>query len=108
MLKAMISQPMNGLTPKEMSSTRCEAVKYLESKGYEIINSFFADDWNDKDNLSVVGILNIPLAFLSKAIEAMSLCNAVYFVDGWGGTRGCEIEHEIARKYGVDILYQTQ
>jgi hypothetical protein len=25
---------------------------------------------------------------------------------GWGNARGCKIEHEVAKAYGVDIIYE--
>jgi hypothetical protein len=34
----------------------------------------------------------------------MSLCNVAYFAKGWEKARGCKIEHEIALKYGIEII----
>ena len=36
----------------------------------------------------------------------MSKCDAVLFCQGWENARGCCIEHEAAKKYGVLILYE--
>lgn len=42
-MKAMISQPMNGLTDEQILAVKAKAVKSLEEKGYEVVNTFFED-----------------------------------------------------------------
>ena len=39
MKKAMLSQPMAGKTNEEIVATREKAIKVLEEKGYEIVNT---------------------------------------------------------------------
>ena len=41
MKKAMLSQPMAGKTDEEIVATREKAIKVLEGKGYEIVNTLF-------------------------------------------------------------------
>lgn len=74
--KAMLSQPMRGLSDDEIVATRDRAIKYLESHGYEVVNT-------------------------------MSRCDTVFFCNGWEGARGCRIEHQVAKAYGMQILYET-
>lgn len=50
------------------------------------------------------GIVQIPVHFLAKSLEAMATCDAVYFCKGWEETRGCRIEHEVAVAYGLTVL----
>ena len=52
------------------------------------------------------GVVNKPLHFLSASIEVMSKCHAVYFCKGWENARGCKIEHEVAKAYGLEIIYE--
>lgn len=104
--KAMLSQPMRGKTNKEIAATREAAIKVLKEKGYEIVNTLFTDDWYNKEQMESRGVVQIPLCFLAKSLENMSLCHVVYFCKGWDKTRGCKIEHEAAVAYGVDILYE--
>ena len=92
--KAMLSQPMNGLSDKEICETRERAIKALKTKGYEIVN------------MEKRGVVQIPLCFLAKSLENMSLCHAAYFCKGWENARGCRIEHEVAEAYGLDIIYE--
>jgi hypothetical protein len=104
--KAMISQPMNGLSNVEIVITREKAVKVLTEQGFEVINTLFSDDWYSDKQMGERGVVQIPLCFLAKSLENMSLCHTVYFCKGWGKARGCKIEHEVAKAYGLNILYE--
>lgn len=104
--KAMLSQPMAGKTNEEIIATREKAIKALEEKGYRIVNTLFTDEWYNKEAMVKRGVIQIPLCFLAKSLENMSLCDAVYFCKGWEDARGCRIEHEAAVAYGLDILYE--
>lgn len=106
MRKAMLSQPMAGKTNEEIVTTRERAVKVLKEKGYEIVNTLFTDEWYSKEAMTERGVVQIPLCFLAKSLENMSLCHAVYFCKGWESARGCRIEHEAAVAYGLEILYE--
>ena len=103
--KAMISQPMNGLTGEEIEETREKAIRHLERLGYKVVNTLFTDEWYSESAMKDRGVVNIPLCYLAKSLENMSLCDVAYFCDGWEEARGCRIEHETAEAYGVDIIY---
>lgn len=102
--KAMISQPMAGKTNEEIIADRNRAIAKLESMGYEVVNTLFTDKWYSKESMSERGVVQIPLCFLAKSLENMSLCHAVFFVNGWENARGCKIEHEAAIAYGLQII----
>lgn len=106
MKKAMLSQPMAGKTDEEIIETRNRAIAALEKMGYEVVNTLFTDEWYSNDAMTARGVVQIPLCFLAKSLENMSLCHAVYFCEGWEKTRGCKIEHDAAVAYGLDILYE--
>lgn len=106
MKKAMLSQPMGGKTDEEIITTRERAVSTLEARGYEIVNTLFTDEWYNHENMEARGVVQIPLCFLAKSLESMSLCHAAYFCKGWENARGCRIEHEAAKAYGLDIIYE--
>ena len=105
-MKAMLSQPMNGKTAKEILQTRERAIKALTEKGYDVVNTLFTDEWYDDENMKQRGVVQIPLCFLAKSLEKMSKCHAVYFCKGWEEARGCKIEHDAAVAYGLDIIYE--
>ena len=104
--KAMISQPMAGKSDKEIVETREKAIKTLKEKGFEIVNTLFTDEWYSKDQMEKRGVVQIPLCFLAKSLENMSLCHAAYFCKGFEKARGCRIEHEAAKAYGLEIIYE--
>ena len=106
MMKAMLSQPMAGKTDKEIIETRERAMSALREKGYEIVNTLFTDEWYSRENMEKRVVVQIPLYFLAKSLENMSLCHAAYFCKGWENARGCRIEHEAAKAYGLTILYE--
>jgi hypothetical protein len=106
MKKAMLSQPMAGKSEEEIITTREKAITILEEKGFEIVNTLFTDDWYKKEQMEYRGVVQIPLCFLAKSLENMSLCHAAYFCKGWDKTRGCRIEHDAAVAYGLEIIYE--
>lgn len=108
MKKAMLSQPMAGKTNAEIVSARERAIRVLREKGYEIVNTLFTDEWSSKEKMEERGVVQIPLCFLAKSLENMSLCNAAYFCKGWENARGCRIEHEAAKAYGLEIIYEEE
>ena len=71
-MKAMISQPMNGLTDAQITATRNKAIQYLESKGYKVVNSYFKDEFAEPPEN-----VNKGIYFLAKSLEKMSECTAV-------------------------------
>nr|DAH17701.1 MAG TPA: N-deoxyribosyltransferase [Caudoviricetes sp.] len=105
-MKAMLSQPMAGKTEQEIRETREKAIIALEEMGYSVVNTLFTDEWYSPEKMRERGVEQIPLCFLAKSLENMSLCHAAYFCKGWENARGCRIEHEAAKAYGLEILYE--
>ena len=104
--KAMLSQPMAGKSQEEIVATREKAVAVLTANGYQVVNTLFTDEWYSKEKMEERGVVQISLCFLAKSLENMSLCHAAYFCKGWEQARGCRIEHEAAKAYGLTILYE--
>ena len=103
--KAMISQPMNGLTDEEIEETRNKAIRHLDRLGYKVVSTLFKDNWYNNSSMKDRGVMDIPVYYLARSLESMSFCDVVYFCDGWEDYRGCRIEHEVAEAYGLDIIY---
>ena len=102
--KAMLSQPMAGRTEQEIIATRDRAIAELERRGYEVVNTLFTDEWYSAEKMTERGVVQIPLCFLAKSLENMSLCHAAYFCRGWQDARGCRIEHDAAVAYGLEVI----
>ena len=107
-LNAMISQPMAGKTEEEIVATRNRAISFLTEKGYTVVNTLFTDEWYSQESMKTRGVAQIPICFLAKSLENMSLCQAVYFCKDWEKARGCRIEHEVAEVYGVETIIFEQ
>ena len=105
-MKAMLSQPMAGKTEQEIIETREPAITSLKENGYESVSTLFTDEWYSNEAMEARGVVQIPLCFLAKSLENMSLCHAAYFCKGWENARGCRIEHEAAKAYGLEIIYE--
>lgn len=112
--KAMISQPMNGKSEQEIAKTREKAIEILTGLGYEFVNTLFTDfygvtgDCCSVEDMRNCGVVHIPLCFLAKSLDKMSCCDAVYFCKGWKDARGCRIEYEAAKEYGLTILCEEE
>lgn len=104
--KAMLSQPMAGKTDEEIVAAREKAIADLEAMGYEVVNTYFTDEWYSDKAMEKRGVVQVPLCYLAKSLENMSLCHAAYFAKGWEDARGCRIEHDAAVAYGLEVLYE--
>ena len=100
-MKAMISQPMGGLTDEKIERVRKEAKTTLEELGYEVIDTKF--NFSDA-YLERKGVKHLSLHYLAVSLMEMATCDLVYFCKGWEKARGCVIEHEAAEKYGLNIM----
>ncbi|MGL5715035.1 MAG: DUF4406 domain-containing protein [Paraclostridium sp.] len=100
MKKLFISQPMRGLTDKEILKAREEIRTRAEEvigEPVELINSFI-EDYPGEINK------HIPIWYLGKSIQFLSEADVAYFGGDWKNARGCKIEHEIAKEYGLDRI----
>ena len=101
MKRLFISQPMRGKTDEEIITAReriVEDAREQIGKDVVLVDSFF-------QNSLVHG--NTPLYLLGKSLQLMSTADVAYFAKGWEQYRGCRIEHECAKEYGVKIIYEN-
>ncbi len=97
MKRLFISQPMNGRTDEEIKEERKKILQEVTEQlkePVEEIDSFFEKAPHDAQ----------PLWFLAKSLELLSTADIAYFADGWENARGCRIEHECAKEYGIDRI----
>ncbi len=102
-MKAMISLPMACRNPDEIIIEWTKAAIYLDAKGYEVVDTLFTNEWINEGKQ---GVKSIPLYHLANSLEWMSKCDVAYFCEGWENARGCKIEHEAAKAYGLEIEYE--
>lgn len=101
MIKVFISQPMNGRSEEEILKERNLAIELLKeiesSEDIEVIDSYF-EDYSPEGK-------NIPLKYLAKSLELLADADVLLCIGKWEETRGCKIEHECAKQYGIKIVY---
>ena len=101
MKKVFISQPMRGLTDEEILKKREEIKKDIENKineKVEFIDSFF------QDYPSNIHDIHVPIWYLGKSIQLLSQADMIYLGENWDKARGCKIEYEVAKAYGIKII----
>lgn len=94
-MKVMISQPMRGKTNEQIKKEREAIVREIELAGDEVLETIFD---NFDENAS-------PISYLAKSIEFLDKADKILFMKGWEQARGCTIEHQVAVKYGKEIIY---
>lgn len=97
-MKVFISQPMKGLSEKEIKSNREKAIKNIKNlygDDAEIIDSYIDSD-------------GTPLWCLGKSIELLSTADIAYFVKDWNTARGCRIEYMCAENYGIGAYFEEE
>lgn len=98
MTKVFISQPMGGKSEIEIKQERLQALteiqKAINKDDIYIIDTLF--DFPGKNSLY----------YLAKSIEALSDADYAYFIRDWENYRGCILEHECCKQYGIPIIYQ--
>lgn len=97
-----LSLPMRGLSSAQIDANIAGMTSALEAAGYlrsEMYHNFY-ERLEDE-----YAYTNPRVALLSRAIEKMAKCDAVAFLEGWENADGCVVEHEVAKRYGMEILY---
>ncbi len=97
-MKVMISQPMNGRSEEEIKKERQDIIEKFNKMHIEVINTLFTEEAPDNCNVAVY--------YLGKSISAMKDIDALYMCDNWINARGCRIENQVAREYGIKILHK--
>lgn len=94
-MKYFISQPMKGLTIDEINKNRQNIKEKIidNDKNAKILESVLKENFK-------------PLKMLGESIKIMSEADIVIFMKGWENGRGCKIEHECCKQYGIKIIYE--
>jgi len=95
MKKIFISLPMKSKNKEELKEKINNIFLDLNIPNSEYIDSVL-DLWDNKD----------PMYYLAKSIELMSNADYVCFWKWWNLSRKCNIEYQIARSYGKEILFE--
>lgn len=98
--KVFISQPMNGLSNIEISAVRNRIKDQFEKNGWTVLESYFGNDFENST------VPNKGLLYLGESLKLMAQADLVYFCKGWEKARGCVIEQQAAKSYGIECVYE--
>ncbi len=101
-----LSLPMRGY-PGSNFAHGDEVKLLLQRDGWTVVSPVDMDRaqgvTGDEARFSKQKIQNL----LRRDITALLTVNAAYFCKGWEASRGCNIEHSIARGIGLECLYEV-
>lgn len=109
--KVFISQPMTGLDEKDILTIRNNAIKDIKEMSkqigvdVEIIDSYITDATRIYVESMFDDIENWDIYWLGRSLEKLAKANVLWLVDGWEQSKGCNIELECAKRYGIEISY---
>lgn len=95
-MKVMISQPMNGRSEEEIQRERKEIIEKFSKMHIEVIDTYFDESGPECNNIGIY--------YLANSIDAMKDIDALFMCKDWQSARGCRIEHQVAKEYGIKIL----
>ena len=97
-VKIMLSRPMKGKTREQIEKEEKEMVDVIfdmyDHMTCEIISSI-VENAEEKSELEC----------FSESIFFMSKADVLAMGFGWENSRGCKLEHEIAKAYDVPVVY---
>lgn len=96
-MRVMISQPMRGKTEEQIREERKAITEKFNNMHIEVIDTIFIEEAPESNNAGVY--------YLGRSIQEMAEADALFMCDGWREARGCKIEYEVAKSYGIKILY---
>lgn len=91
---------MRGLTDEEILKAREEIRLRAEKvigEPVEVIDSFFTEYPGEVCK-------SIPMWYLGKSIQLLSQVDIAFFGGDWRNARGCRIEYEVAKEYGIKVI----
>ena len=99
-MKIYISGKISGMNRFRSKLLFRNAQRYLEGKGYEVINP-----WKNQDIQDVVDMGGDYTAILLECLNVLGSCDAIYMLDNFMESRGAKAEHAFAIACGIKVYY---
>ena len=104
-----ISLPMSGKTDLEIAEDLSKAKKvYMRNMPEGQTVKFchnFQPDIRAEDNGAKNGLEGVW--YPGRALEMLSKCDEAYFYETWKEARGCRIEYEVCKSYGIPCIFES-
>ena len=105
MKKLYISIPITGHPIEDVKARAYELKEMLSVEGWEVITPF---DVVPDEEIAHIEDPEAKYAYcMGKDIEALLLCDAVFFAVGYIRSKGCILEREAAEVFKKFKLYET-
>lgn len=98
MKKVFISQIMNGRTEEAIKIERAQIIHAVQQKHGKVL---VLDSYIEETPVGGC----VPMKYLAKSIEILAEADIIVMGHGYELARGCVIEHDCAKAYGLDIEY---
>ena len=102
---------MTGKSEEEILATRQKEIEKIhqsfDADGVEIniIPSYIDDATRKHFQKYTSDDINWDIYWLSQSLQRLALADMIWLCDGWDYSKGCNVEHECAIQYGLDIVY---
>jgi hypothetical protein len=100
-MKVFISQPMAGKSDQEIIAERERIKALIEQWLLQFPGKYPYDGVIDIIDTFFQGTREKPLVCLARALELLAGADFAVFAPGWENTRGCRIEADCCRAYGI-------
>ena len=114
-LRYMVAQPSEDRSDLVSEKVYVAAQIDLEKRfkdleqGVEAVDAFSTDDRIANFALgNRYGVVNTGMFFMALILGRLSTCDGLYMCSGWEKSKQCNIAHQFAMVYGLDILYEDQ
>tara|TARA_R110001583_G_scaffold39038_2_gene125521 strand:+ start:15 stop:353 length:339 start_codon:yes stop_codon:yes gene_type:complete len=97
-MKVYISGQITSLRHDQYLQAFKDAAKYLEEQGHEPVDP---SELGKPEHRSWH-------YYMKKAIPLLCECDAIYMLNGWGKSKGAQIERTLARGLGMPIFEESQ
>lgn len=95
-MKVMISIPMNGIDDNIVKNQISDIKKDFAKLHIDCVDSFLTEE--------PINVNHEGVYYLSRSLDILSQCDAMFFHKDWQKARGCRIERQICKEYGIKIL----
>jgi len=97
--KCYISGKISGLTRREAWANFDAMEKKLESKGFVPINPMKIVEYRPDKSWG---------EYMVEDLKILMQCDCICMLPNWGQSNGAKIEHDFAKKLGLQIYYARQ
>ena len=96
---------MRDKTTEEILDERHKAVDIakkrlnLKEGEYDVLPSYFGDDYKVPNDCKASGVY-----WLGESLLLLCKADVVVFCKGWEEYRGCKLEHQVCKDYGIECI----